>query len=101
MRRQSRLCFLSMGTLVLVFGSAQLRAAERQQANRIVIIKSARTMTLMSGDKVLKNYKVALGGVPVGPKRVEGDHKTPEGNYVIDSRNPRSHYHLALHISYP
>ena len=27
--------------------------------------------------------------------------KTPEGVYTIDYRNPKSDYHLALHISYP
>jgi murein L,D-transpeptidase YafK len=43
-------------------------------------------MTLLNGDKVLKTYKVALGSVPVGPKRVEGDHKTPEGSCVIDAK---------------
>lgn len=58
-------------------------------------------MTLLSGSKVLKTYKVALGSVPVGPKRVEGDHKTPEGNYVIDEKNAYSQFHLSLHISYP
>ena len=30
-----------------------------------------------------------------------GDHKTPEGDYVIDWRNPRSRFHLSLHTSYP
>ncbi|HEY1527645.1 MAG TPA: L,D-transpeptidase family protein [Candidatus Angelobacter sp.] len=63
--------------------------------------KSKRTMTLLSGGRVLKTYKVALGTVPVGPKRIEGDHKTPEGSYVIDAKNPHSLFHLALHISYP
>ena len=58
-------------------------------------------MTLLKGSKVLKAYKVALGSVPVGPKQVEGDHKTPEGSYTIDSRNARSKFHLALHVSYP
>ena len=76
-------------------------AAGQQQADKIVVIKSARTMTLFSAGKVIKTYKVALGGVPIGPKRVEGDHKTPEGNYLIDSKNPQSQFHLALHISYP
>ena len=28
-------------------------------------------------------------------------YKTPEGSYIIDSRNPHSQFHLALHISYP
>ena len=34
-------------------------------------------------------------------KTREGDSKTPEGIYKIDSRNEKSAYHLALHISYP
>ena len=29
------------------------------------------------------------------------DARTPEGRYVIDSRNAASAYHKALHISYP
>jgi hypothetical protein len=65
---------------------------------KIVILKSARSMTLFSGGKILKTYKVALGSVPVGPKRVEGDHKTPEGDYVIDAKNSQSQFHLSLHI---
>jgi murein L,D-transpeptidase YafK len=70
-------------------------------ADRIVIVKSERTLTLMSGGKVLKTYKVALGGDPVGPKVKAGDKKTPEGRYVIDSKNAKSRFHLALHVSYP
>ena len=27
--------------------------------------------------------------------------RTPEGRYTIDWRNPKSGYHLSLHISYP
>ena len=58
-------------------------------------------MTLLSGGKVLKSYKIALGSVSVGPKQIEGDHKTPEGSYVIDAKNAHSQFHLSLHISYP
>jgi murein L,D-transpeptidase YafK len=76
-------------------------AAKPRQADKIVIVKSARTMTLLSGNRILKTYKVALGTMPVGPKRIEGDHRTPEGDYVIDSRNSQSRFHLSLHISYP
>jgi murein L,D-transpeptidase YafK len=76
-------------------------ATNSQQADKILIVKSTRTMTLFHGAKVLKTYKVALGGAPVGPKRLQGDHKTPEGNYIVDSRNEHSQFHLALHISYP
>jgi len=88
----------------LIFLTAALHCvavATTIQADKIVIIKSTRTMTLLTGDKVLKAYKVALGAVPVGPKRVEGDHKTPEGDYVIDAKNSHSQFHLSLRISYP
>lgn len=37
----------------------------------------------------------------MGRKTQEGDGRTPEGQYTIDSRNSRSHFHLALHVSYP
>jgi murein L,D-transpeptidase YafK len=87
--------------LVLLAGMACARAANLPQADKIVIVKSARTMTLLNGGRVLKTYKVALGTAPVGAKRVEGDHKTPEGSYIIDAKNGQSHFHLALHISYP
>ena len=69
------------------------------RADRIVVEKSARTMTLMQGAKVLKTYKVALSREPVGAKEREGDHKIPEGEYMVDSKNSHSRFQLALHIS--
>ena len=86
--------------IFLVLG-LHLAIAAPVQADKIVVLKSARSMTLLSGGKVLKTYKVALGSVPVGPKQVEGDHKTPEGDYVIDAKNAHSQFHLSLHISFP
>ena len=71
------------------------------RADRIVILKTAHTMTLYSGDRVLHQYKVALGRGPQGPKERQGDHKTPEGQYIVDSKNDHSRFHLALHLSYP
>jgi len=70
-------------------------------ANSILIEKKDRRLTLLSKGNVLKTYKIALGGNPHGPKERQGDHKTPEGTYVIDSKNKNSLYHLSLHISYP
>jgi len=70
-------------------------------ADYILIVKSTRTMALLNHGHVLKSYKVALGGDPVGPKLKAGDNKTPEGRYIIDSKNSHSRFHLALHISYP
>ncbi|MGC2743411.1 MAG: L,D-transpeptidase family protein [Candidatus Angelobacter sp.] len=88
-------------TILFILGLCSAAVAAPTQADKIIILKSARSMTLFSGGKVLKTYKVALGSVPVGPKRVEGDHKTPEGDYIIDAKNPHSQFHLSLHISYP
>lgn len=69
--------------------------------DRIVIIKSKREMTLMREGKLVKTYRVALGTQPVGAKQRQGDHKTPEGTYVIDSKIEHSQFYHALHISYP
>ncbi len=58
-------------------------------------------MTLFREGEVLKTFKVALSRVPIGAKEREGDHKVPEGLYVVDAKNAHSKFHLALHISYP
>lgn len=78
-------------------------ACEMQKAtvDRILIEKEQRRLMLISKGEVLKTYKIALGGNPNGPKERQGDNKTPEGTYFIDSRNKDSRYHLALRISYP
>jgi len=72
-----------------------------EKADRIEVHKADRTMTLLHDGKVLKTYKVALSPVPVGAKEREGDHKVPEGLYIVDRKNPHSTFHLALHINYP
>jgi tetratricopeptide (TPR) repeat protein len=76
-------------------------AIQRGSVDRIRIEKSARRLMLISQGEVLKSYKIALGGNPIGPKERQGDDKTPEGTYVIDARNRDSRFHLSLHISYP
>ena len=72
-----------------------------EPADKVLIEKNERRLTLLSKGEVIKTYKIALGGNPVGPKERQGDNKTPEGTYIIDSRNRDSGYHLSLHISYP
>jgi murein L,D-transpeptidase YafK len=70
-------------------------------ADRVVVEKSARRLTLLRNGNALKTYRVALGRAPVGAKEYEGDQRTPEGTYTIDFHKPDSDYHLALHVSYP
>ena len=72
-----------------------------EPADKVLVEKKERRLTLFSEGEVIKTYKIALGGNPVGPKVMQGDNKTPEGIYTIDSRNSNSEYHLSLHISYP
>ncbi len=50
---------------------------------------------------MLTTYRIALGRDPNGPKRQQGDGRTPEGVYTLDWRNPNSNFHRALHVSYP
>ena len=76
-------------------------AIQKGSVDRIRIEKSTRRLMLISQGEVLKSYKIALGGNPIGPKERQGDNKTPEGTYVIDARNRESRFHLSLHISYP
>jgi tetratricopeptide (TPR) repeat protein len=76
-------------------------ALQMGPVDKILIEKKKRRLTLILKDEALKTYKIALGGNPEGPKERQGDNKTPEGFYFIDSRNRNSRYHLSLHISYP
>lgn len=70
-------------------------------ADKVVVEKRLHRMTLFQNGRELCTYHVALGRNPVGPKLRAGDHKTPEGSYVLDSRNAASGFHLAMHVSYP
>ncbi|HUM05487.1 MAG TPA: L,D-transpeptidase family protein [Terriglobales bacterium] len=76
-------------------------AAPKMKADQVVVVKSERTLTLLAHGKVLRTYKVALGGVPIGAKQQQGDHRTPEGHYILDRRNPKSRFYKAIHVSYP
>ena len=70
-------------------------------ADRIVVWKSKRQLELYAHGKVLKRYAVSLGSNPTGPKMREGDKRTPEGLYAVESHNPQSSFHRALKVSYP
>jgi murein L,D-transpeptidase YafK len=77
------------------------KTATSSKADSILILKKDHTLELLQGGKVIRTYKVALGRGGLAAKEREGDGRTPEGQYIIDARNEASHYHKALHISYP
>jgi murein L,D-transpeptidase YafK len=75
---------------------------EGARASFILVDKSDRTLTLFADGAVLKTYTgFQFGDAPMGHKQFEGDERTPEGRYTIDTRNPNSAYHLSLRVSYP
>jgi murein L,D-transpeptidase YafK len=86
---------------LFLFFSFSASAAESVLIDKVLIEKKARCLTLLSKENVIKTYKIALGRNSEGTKEKDGDNKTPEGIYKIDSRNEKSAYHLSLHISYP
>jgi murein L,D-transpeptidase YafK len=69
--------------------------------DKIIIEKSKRELQVYSHDKLIKTYKISLGRNSVGKKEFEGDKKTPEGQYIINDKNPNSGYYKNLGISYP
>lgn len=76
--------------------------AEGVVADYIVIQKKPKLLTLWSGGKILKVYNIrAFGANPIGHKVYEGDEKTPEGNYTIDTKHVSKRFQKFMRISYP
>ncbi len=67
----------------------------------IVVRKADRTLEVFDGEELIKTYKIGLGFQPVGDKEIEGDGKTPEGEFYIFAKNRKSKFYLSLGISYP
>jgi len=68
---------------------------------RVEIDKSDRILQVFSGETLLKIYPIALGFSPTGDKAVEGDGRTPVGDFHIVTRNKNSSFYRFLGISYP
>lgn len=100
-RIRSRILRLVVIALLVAPSHAEDRLPADARADKVVVFKKERTLVLLDHGKILKKYKVALGGDPIGPKACQGDHKTPEGHYILDRRNERSRFYRSLHVSYP
>ncbi len=86
---------------VVLLWQPELQAGEFPSADKVLIEKANRKLHLIKGGKPFRTFDIALGIRPIGEKQREGDFKTPEGNYLLDIRNPNSEYFLSIHISYP
>ena len=89
--------------LMLLFLSSSLPAwtDDFPVADKVVIEKAARKLHLIQDGEAFRTFDIALGIRPQGDKIKEGDFKTPEGMYYLDSRNQNSDFFLAIHVSYP
>ena len=93
--------------LLLLAGGATLwrysgkRWRSSVKADKVLVEKGERRLTLLRHGQTLKTYRVALGPNVAGHKQAEGDGRTPEGRYRLDWRNPQSKFHLSLHVDYP
>lgn len=70
-------------------------------ADEIVVLKDKHVLELKSHGKTFESFPIALGEHSRGPKRRQGDGRTPEGVYRIDGRSMRTRWTRELHISYP
>ncbi len=90
-----------LAMLVLSGCASKFQRYDGPAVTHVLITKNERRMHLLHHDTVLESYDIGLGFAPEGHKTVEGDGRTPEGQYWIDRRNPNSEYHLSIGISYP
>lgn len=106
---------LGAGALILacaacVGGSLSFMVRAQDQAanlpanariDRLRVSKSARVLEAFTGATRVATFRAAMGRGGSGPKRMEGDGRTPEGSYTIDSRHRSREFHRFLHVSYP
>jgi len=67
----------------------------------IIIRKKQRLLEVYDGGTLVKTFSIALGSAPDGDKEVEGDGRTPEGEFYVFTKNSESKFHLSLGVSYP
>lgn len=96
----SRVMVMLVCVLMLLAPEAK-STTELPAATEVVVLKSKRRLELWQGPKLLRSYRVSLGLNPFGHKQQEGDFRTPEGRYILDTRNPRSDFFLSIRVSYP
>lgn len=74
----------------------------RPWIERITVSKGGRVLRLFGAqDDLIAEYPIAIGRAADGPKEVEGDKRTPEGEYFVCVKNPKSRFHLSLGLNYP
>ncbi len=91
-----------MNKITLIFLCVFMTAcAAPPKANFVLVDKSDSKLYLFQQNKVLKTYDVGFGQNPQGHKQQEGDHRTPEGHYLLTYKNLQSSFYKSIRINYP
>jgi murein L,D-transpeptidase YafK len=97
----SVIAILTLLLFAAAFTMTQSRKIENLNDPRIVIRKLERKLDVFDGEKLVRTYKMVLGFHPNCDKLIEGDGRTPEGEFYVFTKNSESKFHLSLGISYP
>jgi murein L,D-transpeptidase YafK len=92
---------MARSTVLTILLSVAATSTAAEKADRVVVKKSEARLYLEHDGKVFASFNTAFGARPEGHKQQEGDERTPEGRYVLDSKKADSAYYKAIHISYP
>ena len=96
------------GCSLLAFKSAERRIVHKRIFNNelhgqpsIVIDKSDYELSVYDDDGWYASYPVVFGNKSLGDKMIEGDRKTPEGEYKIVSKRPHEKWDKMMLIDFP
>ncbi len=67
----------------------------------IYIYKEKRRLYVIQSNVMVRDYPIGLGFHPVGDKEIEGDGRTPEGDFLICMKSPVGRFSKALVLNYP
>ena len=67
----------------------------------LVVYKERRLLTVMSDGFPLHEFPVVVGRRNHGPKRFEGDNRTPEGLYRVTQKRAHPRWRYFIEIDYP
>jgi murein L,D-transpeptidase YafK len=95
------LCYLGLGIYYFFPQNTIPKLPNNVVIDKILVLKSQRQLQVFAQGKLMATFTISLGKNPIGHKEFEGDNRTPEGIYFINSKNSNSHYHKNLGVSYP
>ncbi len=90
--------------ILITFGIQSLAFSKIEKIN---VYKAERRMDFIEDGKIVKSFDIRLAFAhnnpffKMAPKRLRGDHRTPEGNYKISKKRQNTAYRKSLLINYP